>query len=392
MSLTQFFKKEKAKTALVFDIGTSSVGTFYADYTKELPHLLFQRRKVSYSEDTPSFEKFLSHILWSLTNVATGISDTKSFNHPEKIVCFLPSTVTHSQVRYVHVHTDEPTTITPEFIKEACEAELYHISEAYKKEHQQEEDVVFIEHEILNIFLNGYPVDNPYGKKSSKVVVALFVTYVNQMVTQKIATVLEKLFHRDDIVFRSGAVALFTTARDLLHEEEHFTYLRVLGEGTELMVVHRERLSELITFPYGALQLYRTISKELGIGVEEARNVMDFYKRGQASSFSREKIEGGLHKAEEMWRKLFFEALTKADLKNVLPSHFFISGDSTAASFFSRWLGNTKDMVIASQAADAFAVHMIEAEMFEKKAVYATPFTPNDPTLALFLLFTKTLV
>ena len=116
--------KHKEELALVFDIGSSSVGgALFIMQKNNVPQIIFSIREPIVLEKEISFDRFLNLAMQSLLMVASKIS-TQGLGAPKKIFCVLSSPWYASQTRAIVLKKNAPFIFNSKLADSLIEKEI----------------------------------------------------------------------------------------------------------------------------------------------------------------------------------------------------------------------------------------------------------------------------
>ncbi len=333
--------KGKEELALVFDIGSSSVGgaLFYREPTK-IPKIIFSVRESIPIQKEMDIDAFLLSTVKSLDNVASKIC-SKGLGAPSRVFCVLSSPWHVSQTRVIHYEKNTVFNFTTELADSLTEKEIKLFeSEHLEKYMETGSKIRPIELKNMQTTLNGYPTSNPLGQKASTLSMALFVSMSPEQFLSKIEEAIDRHFSHLTIKFSSFAMAAFTVTRDLFVNQPNFLLVDIGGELTDISMTKKDILLGSISFPIGINFIIRGVSLGLSISLDEAQSMLSIFKDGHATAAVEEKLKPVLDKLKIEWLKKFQESLVNMSNDISIPSTIFMTTDKEWADFFSEIIKN----------------------------------------------------
>ncbi|MBI2048099.1 MAG: hypothetical protein HYT27_03080, partial [Parcubacteria group bacterium] len=228
-----FRKRNAEKLAVIFDIGSGSVGGALVGLSKnELPKIFYTtRHNISVSKErTP--EIILSSMSLALRKVAHDI-EREGFPHvrftffstlkPSLVFVTLTSPWHISQVRTIRKKESNSFRVDRDIIRDLILKEL----NAFRNIHAthfrgSEQKYEIIEGDVLDIRLNKYPVVSPVGKIADELELTLFASSALKSTIDIIETVAREVFQEVEIQFSSFTLAFFNTVRDIWHQKREY--------------------------------------------------------------------------------------------------------------------------------------------------------------------------
>lgn len=390
-------KKDKKATAVIFDIGSGSVGAALVLFEKdEKPTILYNTRLPIPFQKKLHSNLFIKNMLNTLQRVAENVinkgitninhkTDKKQIRKIDSVMCVFSSPWYESQTEIINFDRKKPFTVSSRTIGKAIKRADKYFKKSHSKKHGDEEDgnVILIEKNIIQTKLNGYPTDNPYGKKARHVELALLLSKVSSRVHNSIKEVIGKIIHTENILFHSFALVSFSTIRDIFHMEDDFINIDIGGEMTEISLIRNNVLLETITFPFGKNFLTRHVSLKLNTLPEEAHSLvnMHFDKKINDSS----DIKNVLDEVRQKWMSSFKKALSNISEGTILPKTIFLTADSYIGEWFKEAI-REDDFSRYTLAGEPFMVVIVnEKHLYQH--YHMAESIEHDPFLALEAMF-----
>ena len=327
--------KHKEELALVFDIGSSSVGgALFIMQKNNVPQIIFSIREPIVLEKEISFDRFLNLAMQSLLMVASKIS-TQGLGAPKKIFCVLSSPWYASQTRAIVLKKNAPFIFNSKLADSLIEKEIKLFEDECEKKYTETGSKVLpIELKNMQIMLNGYIVPKPLNQSTKELEMVIYISMCEQNILQKIRETIDKHFYSVNIKFSSFAVASFTVARDLFIPQDGFLLIDIGGEVTDISMVKKDILRSSISFSLGCNFLLRGISLSLDCTLSEASSYLSLYINQHLDNSTLLKIEPIVSKLKIEWLKKFQESLVALSNDILIPATIFLTVDREFADFF----------------------------------------------------------
>lgn len=335
MGIFSNFKKE-GQLALVFDIGSSSVGgALFRLEQKGSPKIIFSYREPIVLEESISSSRLLFLTIKSLKVVASKIASSGK-GAPHKIYCVLSSPWFASQSRVIKLEKNTPFVFTTKLADSLLEKEMNMFKEEYLKKHEgTENELRPIEFKNMKTVLNGYPTHSPIGQKVQELEMTVFISIASNVVLEKIEEVIEKYFHEREVRFSSFMMTSFAVARDMFVNQDNFLLVNIGGEMTDISMIKKDTLNESISFPLGRNFIIRGVAKELNSSLSSAQSLLSLYKDEHADDATYIKLEPIINKLKKEWVDKFQISLANISSDISIPATIFITVDSYLTEFFS---------------------------------------------------------
>ncbi|MFA6565832.1 MAG: hypothetical protein WCT48_03750 [Candidatus Paceibacterota bacterium] len=333
-SKMSIFHSSKPKIAVIFDIGSSSVGGAAVLLSpSQKPKMLYSVRRDMAFQENFHFERFVSSMLETLEKVAQDISAVKLPPHSEKTFsCLFASPWYASQTRILKKSFGAPVKINEDLLKETEEKEI----EAFKAQEIKKMggDAVILETKTIQTKLNGYETGNPLGKEATDFQTAIYISISPNKIVQTITEKIKKVFHAHSVHFNSFPFSSFVVLRDIFHEKS-FLFMDISGEVSDISIVRDNVMQETVAFPLGKNFLIRKIASETDSSFQEALSSFHMSKNEELEDHQDKKVKKALDMAAKEWITSFQNALRSiSGRKELLPRDIFITADDDVSKWF----------------------------------------------------------
>ncbi len=348
----RLFGKNQKVYGVIVDVHSGSVGTaiVHLDLAKKTPELIFSHRehiKILENPNTAGLIRALRHALFSvaLQLQQEGMKALREYDDTARIlktlfVCGAPWA--HTATRFIHVEDKEPFLITEEKVKSLIvEAERRDEEELQTTTLLKELNVALIESAIVNTAVNGYPSDNPYGKKARELSLAHISGLIPQTIIDAVADLEEKVLPRALRTSHTFALVLFCVLREMYPHTRHAVCIDISGESTELAIMQDEVLLETYVIPYGTYTFVRDVARELQTFPDEALTHIKEYGDSTAK-----RIRASIDKVSEVYVAHLKEAYTALGLRYSIPKHFFLLTSRNLHTFFDAVVHRASEIYI----------------------------------------------
>ena len=348
-SLLSLFKPAE-ELAVVLDVGNASIGGSLVLLSRHNhPKVVYTVRKEMNMQTSANITRMVSSLEATLNAVVddirkNGIAHLTFTNRamlaPKTAFCIFSAPWYAAHIRRSLFSSRELATVSPRMLTELLEKEVDVAEEsqadAYLRAGTRDEGVFLVEKETLRVSLNGYPVQDPFGRKAKDIEALFYISVVPSEIGQLVETVVRRSFDVRDIRFGSFALAFWNGVRDMWPKEKDYLLLDISGELTELVLVRNGVPSETATFPKGRNFFVRTIMEHLSTSSHEASSLLTLYIDGKAGPGVGEQIGEALFSAEKEWGEDLQGLLNALSDGLFLPGSLFLTADEP----FGRWMGS----------------------------------------------------
>lgn len=342
---------DKKLTAIV-DIATASVsGALVRD-----GEFLFSCHENAVFGSRLDFNKFFLGLQKTLEKVLVQL-EKNSPKRPDRFVCFLPAPFYMSETKTVVFKPEKKFNIDRKL--------LHRLSEDLARDFLSEQSTLFpdlendenivLENKIVQIKLNDYIVEDFLRRNVSSLETTNYLSVGSNLLSEKIKSLFEKVFHDDQVEFHSFAFALFSGLRDLLPKDSSFTIVDVGGELTDLIFVRRGVLNSHVSFPFGRRTILKKITAKLKTAIDESQSTLNMFLQNKLNENTKEKVAVILDEVKQEWVSEIHKYL-----KNQIGRQdFYLVDTDEFGKLLADWL--SQETVQGQQAS---FVHFVEPALF----------------------------
>lgn len=382
MNLPSFFSKQKTAKVLLVDVGSASVGVAFALYENGLvKEIIFSERVNIPFQESLSSSRLLLGMNTALSSALKSVQKQK-LGVPDKIVCTLSSPWLMVKNRSLRIVSDTPFVVTERAISDAIDKDIAELTKDLATT-LPIEDVFLLEKSIIDLKVNGYHIENPYGKKTKGLDVVVTVGISSKKVVASISRIVGNIFHTQGLQFNSFPLVAFSAVRDMFPDKKEFLFVDITGETTDIMLVHEELFKEATSFSAGKNFLIRELAVAENTSHTQATSLLRMYLEERLSLKQSLSVGETVHKSKEAWLLRFEKALQKLDKTSPLPSMIFFSCDDDVANMFEELMRVARAGVSSRI---GFEVAFFDQFLASRFIVFRSGI-PRDPFLALEALF-----
>lgn len=312
----------------IFDIGTASVSAALVrlSSTKEArPEILATVYDSIPLDHELDFSRLYKNAAASLEAVARRLSETKAGN-PAQVYCFLSSPWYASQVRSIKFSKSQPFAFTKKLARELVERDLKAFETTHLSKYKEIGSTTeLIENKIMQVRLNGYRTENPFGKKAKELEMQLYFAMASKAFLDAAEYAIHKSYHVSQITFHSFAFPSLVVARGLTETTEDFLLVDIRGELTDVSLIQSDALVESISFPVGTNALVRYAGKKLGATVLETGSLLRMHTKGSLSDTEKKRLERAFSTGLSDWQRDLGRALLGLSRHTMIPKQVVLT-------------------------------------------------------------------
>src|SRR3989344_28871 len=333
--------KGQDELALVFDIGSSSVGGALFRVEKSgIPKIIITVREPITLGKSFDVDRFLSLTIKSLDVVVEKIYKA-GLGAPSRFFCVLSSPWHVSQTRVIRLEKNVPFIFSPKLADDLIKKEITLFEEEYLAKYPKTESKVrSIEFKNIKIMLNGYETSNPLDQKAKELEMTIFISISPEQVLSKIEETIREHFQIKDIEFSSFAMSSFTVVRDMYINQGDFLLAEIGGEVTDISMIKKNALHGSISFPLGRNFIIRRVASTLHSSLDEAKSFISLFEDQHVKESVAQKLGSVIDKLKIEWLQKFQESLAILSNDISIPSTIYIIEKKNLADFFCTIIKN----------------------------------------------------
>ena len=344
-------KSNSNELALIFDIGSGSVGSAFT-HLGSSPKVLESARVEIKKSDENDFDKFLSETNKALQKVADMIHQKRP-PMPSRIQVSLASPWIASQARIIKYSQKSFFFFTEKFLSELIAKEVSNFEDEISNNYGKKGNKMFlIERSTQAVKLNGYHTSLPFGKKARTCEVKILLSIAPKKILDLFEYTIKKFFHQK-VHFSSFSLASFISAREVAKDKENFILVDIAGEMTDIALVKDYVIMETISFPIGKNFLISSIELALGKGALAAETVFHMHLENKLHKHDYARVEKIVLEARNKWLSFFSEKVSSFSGDLPLPHDVYITTDADTEKIF-------KQAILSEE----FAQHFLSEKKF----------------------------
>lgn len=327
-----FHTKSPARHVAVCDIANGSVGAALVRIAPhEKPELLFSfRTPLPYEVGTREVLPGLTEAVHKASVALFGAVTTRMpAGTPFEIRVFVHAPWCSTVTERTPLPFTRESTVTKKLLKTLTERAF--------------EDVVpkgmlCIDKQVRTVALNGYPVENPLGKKARSATITVARSFIESRIATVITDTLVQQFPNHSIEMDAFVFAL-TQNKTLFKDRSDATVVDIGGLYTAITTIQGGEILYTHVIPLG----HRTILATVGALYEDpvqAESQLQIYFNNAATPSQARKIEDALAQHETNAVRIFGDSLTELVQKNgKVPHQALLSVGTALAPWFEKLIG-----------------------------------------------------
>lgn len=249
---------KSARTAAVIDIRSSSVGAAYVCLdSKSAPCIAYATRTPIDAHATEPIEEALPRALEStlhdlVTAGAPALRARAGTGSADTVLVTVASPWQGSKVESRVIAPGHPFTFTRDMLDKSATT------------NPEEANKTRVSEMIIATMLNGYEVENPFGKRVNRAELVLLSSAIDSAFMEFAAKQIRKTLHHHAILWNAFLPEAFDALRTLYAHQRDFLVLDVGGEATDMMLVKHGLAVAMASMPHGVNELTRA-ARTIGV-------------------------------------------------------------------------------------------------------------------------------
>ena len=310
-----FFRKPKVYSGAAFDIGTASVSAalFEIREGNPRPHVIkiFRRfHKASLKRDASHFSKSTAGQFSALLSDIQKFTENKM---PAAYLIGLSSIFYLGKTEHIYEKRQIKRAITADdiasFIKNAEGRFLSGLAQ---------EDVEVFETLTMRALLNGYALDQPVGKVAEEIEIWVRFGATSRELHDTFIHAIRDLCPKADIRFSTFPTAGWRLMREVLFPAHSALMVDIGGELTEVAFLVDGVITEVLSLPFGVMNLLLRISESEHVELENALSLLRAYTEGMLTGEAENHIRAIMKKEIKNWEEIFERTWEEAGRQNMV--------------------------------------------------------------------------
>ena len=328
------------KNNIIFDVDSSTVagGLFEFGYDQKgncinVRELSSVRKNITNGTQY-SFEEYWRRTQQIFTEVVEE-THLQSLIPVENVYCNVSAPWSSAQKREVIYTKKKPFVLTKELADKLIEKEVG--SSLKKNLDYHKHDVVLIDRKTIAVYGNGYPARNPIGKEMSDVKIDSLITVMSEGTKNTFDHIIEQSFHRGPI-FTSNIFIAYHDIQKSLPDYNDSIVIDVAGEMTEVMIVKKDHLELIGTFPCGINAVIRETARVLDINISKTRKHISLLYAGSLGEDYGGQVQKALKQSYQIWLREFYNFCDDSSKQGLLPNTIILKTYADVMSWFESLL------------------------------------------------------
>ncbi|MFA5652183.1 MAG: hypothetical protein WC933_02360 [Candidatus Paceibacterota bacterium] len=341
MSFSLF--KKAPSLSFVFDIRDTSVSIAVARFEIEKkPEIILCQNFELKQQDSNNHKKYLSSMIRTIDkaiiSARRGLIKIGNKEDIGKYYFFVGSPWSVSQTKTIKIIKDKPFEINNRVLEKIIVGEEFALEKSIE-EQTLEPNWKVLEEKIIQSKLNGYKIDDIFGKKTSNLAIELFVSFIPYEIKDKMSSYMDKRIGKN-IKRQNNSCILssYSFFRDLYSNKNDFIYVDVGKLITDVYVVRDDVIFGIVSYPFGEEKIIQISQSKTNL----PRDIfMSHLSVGQDKKFDLTSHNNGedlLKSGFNLWKSKLKDSLSKICTEMNIPNNMFILTNSLISSILAKEL------------------------------------------------------
>lgn len=386
-----FFFKNKPSLSFVFDIRDSSISVAVVRFEKEKkPEMILCKNFELRHGDSKNHKKYLSSMLSALDRAIVyarhGLAKIGNDENIEKYYFFVGSPWSVSQSKIIKIIKDKPFEINNSVLEKIIIGEEFSIEKNIERQ-TLTPDWKILEEKIIQSKLNGYKVDDIFGKKTSNLAMELFVSFIPSEIKNKISSYIDQKIGKNMARQNNSCIlSSYSFFRDLYSNKNDFIYVDLGKLITDVYVVRDDVIFGIVSIPFGEEDIIQASLSRSNI----SRDIfMSHINIGQDNKFDLPSHNRGsdlLRTGFDFWQNKLKDSLSKICTEMNIPNNMFIITNSVISNILAKDLSGKENNKQFEMLGSKIEVSIINEGILDNLISNSKIFT-NEPYIKMDLVF-----
>jgi hypothetical protein len=340
-------KKNNAELIAVYDIGSASVGVaLVLIVPQKKPNIIYAVREDMNFLHAPNAQRMGQVMYETLRLVGEDIL-RKGMPHL-RFTKFGNLTVSRahitfaspwyaSQTRMVHKSYDHPKNIDMIDIISSVEKER----DMFMKDeevflHIGKGENILIEERVIGVQVNGYETAHPENMHGRTLDITTIFSVAPHEMVRSVTDEIKRVFPSCDSTLNTFPLVAFDALRNKKGVLDHFFFVDISGEVTDVSFIYEGKLVETVTFPIGKKTIVRAIVEDLKTSEEDVMALLELVTTEEGVVGARKKsVDTAVMAMRDVWSRAYQHACVDVSDVYPIPQTVFFTSDVDSEDFFA---------------------------------------------------------
>jgi hypothetical protein len=201
---------------------------------------------------------------------------------------------------------------------------------------------LILEKDVTNVAINGYSIQNPFGKKVKKLDVSFYASFVDKNLMEEIENIVSKNIHVSKITFKTYTLNLFNVIRRSFLNANNYVSIDIADNHTNIFVVENKALKYRKCLNIGYKDFVNKISEKCNLQPSIVVSEIKMSTSGDINQPCNLEVEKELQVQKNNWVNLIVSEIIDKDGINI-PSRVFLTANKNISNIFVKTLAETEN-------------------------------------------------
>lgn len=321
--LLGFLKKNKSKLAIALDIGSYSIKTAVFEISAEDKQITSINKKIFYLplfasgdglEDSKVTASRIREIIFNFLKELKRV--------PDKIIIGFDSPLAESKITAFKIPAEKSKQ---KISKEELDDLFNSVINEENKKLTGEGKAIILSYPIATL-LDGYEIsDFEGGLHCEEIIFKTFIFYLDSRGANDFLAI-PQMLGGIPVEFSSIIFSLGKSVSKKMPDGKDCAILDIGGLHTHLIIIRDGKISEIAAFPSGGFNFTKSLSREIGVEIEQSSQLKKQYAQGIATKKETEKITNVFIGESAVWEEKFISALGDTLTTDFFPKILYVVG------------------------------------------------------------------
>ncbi len=336
-----FLFKNKPSLSFVFNIRDTSISLAAVRFeTDKKPEIILCQSFELKQQDSKYYKEYLSSMLGVLDEAVVSIrKGLVKIGNKEKIghyYFFVGSPWSVSEAKTVKITRDKMFEINNKMLGQII-IEEESVIERNLEEKTLKQTWKVLEEKIIQAKINGYKIDNFYGKKTTNLTIELFTSFVPTELKERLSFYLDAKASRSIKRHNNSCIlSSYSFFRDLYLEKNDFIYVDIGKLITDVYVVRDDIVFGIASFPFGEENIIQASLLRTNLSRDIFMSHISIGKDSKYELISHNNVEDLLKMGFDIWEEKLKDSLLKICTEMNIPNNMFVITNSEITNLLIR--------------------------------------------------------
>jgi hypothetical protein len=385
------FFKNKPSLSFIFDIRDTSISIAVARFERDkMPEMVICQNFDLKYQDSQNHKVYLSSMLKTLDTASLSIrKKLVKMGNTEKIgkhYFFIGSPWSVSQSKTIKIIKDKPFEINNNILKKIIVGEELAVEKLLEEE-TLEPNWKVLEEKIIQSKLNGYKIDDIFGKRASSLAIELLVSFIPSEIENKLSSYInEKVGKHIERQSNSSIMSSYTLLRDLYFDKNDFIYVDLGKLVTDVYVVRDDIIFGIASIPFGEENIIQASLAKTNLSRDIFLSNINIGYDNKSNLSSHSNIEDLLKSGFDLWESKLKSSLSKICTEMNIPNNMFFIKNSVVSSILIKKLSDKANNAQFEILGTKMEISLIFESVLNSLVLNASTFL-NEPYIKMDLVF-----